>query len=139
MQSAVWRSSRLIITRIHRMKVSKLLGLSTLLVASISSAGEADVTAVDVARSADGTYRFDVTVQHGDEGWKHYANRWEVLAPDGAVLGTRTLYHPHVDEQPFTRSLSGVEIPHGVSSVTVRAHDLVHGDGGAEMVVDIPR
>ena len=91
------------------------------------------------SRSVDGTYRFDVTVQHGDEGWKHYANRWEVLAPDGTVLGTRTLYHPHVDEQPFTRSLSGVEIPRGVTTVTVRAHDLVHGTGGAEMVVDIPR
>jgi hypothetical protein len=119
--------------------VTKLLGLSTLLVATMINAGEAGVTAVELTRSTDGTYRFDVTVQHADEGWKHYANRWEVLAPDGTVLGVRTLYHPHVDEQPFTRSLSGVAIPPNVSSVTVRAHDLVHGTGGAEMVVDIPR
>ncbi len=119
--------------------MNKLLGLYSLLVVATINAGEAEVTRVELTRSTDGTYRFDVTVQHADEGWKHYANRWEVLAPDDTVLGTRTLYHPHVDEQPFTRSLSGVEIPQGVSSVTVRAHDLVHGTGGAEMVVDIPQ
>jgi len=119
--------------------VNKLLGLSTMLVVATLNAGEVDVTAVDVTRNPDGTYRFDVTVQHADEGWKHYANRWEVLAPDGTVLGVRTLYHPHVDEQPFTRSLSGVAIPLGVTTVAVRAYDLVHGAGGAEMVVDIPQ
>ncbi len=117
-----------------------LLALSSLLLAaSAISAGEADVTAVDVTRSSDGTYSFDVTVHHSDEGWKHYANRWEVLAPDGTVLGTRTLYHPHVGEQPFTRSLSGVAIPKSVTTVTVRAHDLVHGNGGVEMVVEVPQ
>ncbi len=121
------------------MNPNKLLGLSALLVVATINAGEADVTAVELSRSSDGTYRFDVTVQHADEGWKHYANRWEVLAPDGTVLGVRTLYHPHVDEQPFTRSLSSVEIPRGVTTVTVRGHDLVHGTGGAEMAVDIPR
>ncbi|MEL0114373.1 MAG: hypothetical protein VW835_21805, partial [Rickettsiales bacterium] len=63
---------------------------------------------------------------------KHYANKWDVVAPDGTVLGTRTLYHPHVEEQPFTRSLYGVRIPDGVTSVIVRAHDLEHGYGGNE-------
>ncbi len=121
------------------MNVNKLLGLPTLLVAATINAGEADVTAVDVTRSSEGTYRFDVTVQHADEGWKHYADGWEVLAPDGTVLGVRTLYHPHVDEQPFTRSLSGVTIPPNVSRVTVRAHDLVHGTGGEEMAVELPQ
>lgn len=140
MLGAVWQSSRLKIAGIHRVKsMNKLLGLPTLLVAITVNAGEADVAAVDVTRSTDGTYSFDVTVQHADDGWKHYANRWEVVAPDGDVLGTRTLYHPHVDEQPFTRSLTGVVIPPNVTTVTVRAHDLVHGDGGTEMVVDIPK
>lgn len=118
--------------------VNKLLALCTLLMVSTINAGEADVTAVDVGRSPDGTYRFDVTVRHGDEGWDHYANKWEVVAPDGQVLGTRTLYHPHVDEQPFTRSLSGVEISQNIGTVTVRAYDLVHGNGGKEMVVKLP-
>ena len=36
---------------------------------------------VEVSAGADGSYRFDVTVAHGDEGWDHYADAWDV---DGA-------------------------------------------------------
>ena len=57
---------------------------------------------------------------------------------DGVVLATRVLAHPHVDEQPFTRGLSGVSIPHGLSQVTIVGHDSVHGHGGMEMTVDLP-
>ena len=85
-----------------------------------------------------GTYQFDVTVQHKDEGWKHYANKWDVVGQDGAVLGTRTLYHPHVEEQPFTRSLSGVKIPEGITKVTILAHDSVHKYGGKAVTVTLP-
>ena len=100
-------------------------------------AGEADVINVKI-RSAGSTYSFDVTVKHADEGWDHYADKWDVVAPDGTVLGTRTLYHPHVDEQPFTRSLSGVKIPDSIKEVTVRAHDKVHGYGGKTLTVAVP-
>lgn len=102
-------------------------------------AGEANVVAVDALRAPDGTWRFDVTVRHADEGWDHYADAWQVLAPDGSVLATRKLLHPHVGEQPFTRSLSGVRIPDGLAEVRIRAHDSVHGNGGAEMDVSLPR
>ena len=101
-------------------------------------AGEADVVDVTATEQSDGVYRFDVTVAHGDTGWDHYADRWEVLAPDGTLLGTRTLLHPHENEQPFTRSLTGVVVPPGVDTVTVRAHDSVHGFGGAEMTIPLP-
>lgn len=103
-----------------------------------SLAGEADVISVDITRAGDGTLRFDVTVRHADSGWDHYADRWEVLGPDGEVLATRTLAHPHVGEQPFTRSLSGVKVPEGVGRVTLRAHDSVHGYGGASVARDLP-
>lgn len=103
------------------------------------AAGEADVVAVTVSAQGGGTYRFDVTIRHADEGWDHYADGWEVLAPDGTPLGYRKLLHPHVDEQPFTRSLSGVEIPDGINEVVVRAHDSVHEWGGVEMTVAVPR
>lgn len=83
------------------------------------------------ARQSGGAWTFDVTVAHADEGWDHYADGWEVAADDGVVLGHRTLAHPHVTEQPFTRSLSGVEIPDGVQIVQIRAHDSVHGWGEA--------
>jgi len=102
-------------------------------------AGEADVVAVEVSRSAPGTYRFDVTVRHADSGWDHYADRWEVVAPDGSVLATRTLAHPHDQEQPFTRSLGGVKIPAAIDRATLRAHDSVHAYGGATIRVDLPR
>ncbi len=102
-------------------------------------AGEADVVGVKIIKEGTGTYRFDVTVRHDDTGWKHYANAWDVVAPDGTVLGTRTLAHPHENEQPFTRSLAGVRIPDGIAEVTVRAHDSVHELGGAEMRVEVPR
>ena len=96
------------------------------------------MVAVEVRASGDDTYRFDIAVRHADTGWDHYADRWEILAPDGAVLGMRVLLHPHVDEQPFTRSLSGVRIPQGMRTVRVRARDKADGYGGREMVVSMP-
>jgi hypothetical protein len=107
-------------------------------IAPSAHAGEADVVNVEI-RSTGSTFSFNVTVKHADEGWDHYADKWDVLAPDGTVLGTRTLYHPHVDEQPFTRGLSGVKIPDSISEVTVRAHDKVHGYGGKTITVEVPR
>lgn len=102
-------------------------------------AGEANVLDVDVSCNSDSICRFDVTVRHDDEGWKHYANRWEVLSPDGKILAARVLAHPHDDEQPFTRSLANVRIPDDLSEVVVRAHDLIHEFGGKELVVQLPK
>jgi hypothetical protein len=107
--------------------------------ATAALAGEADVVRVELTRTGDGTYQIDVTVEHADEGWNHYADAWEVVAPDGTLLATRKLLHPHVGEQPFTRSLSGVAIPDSAERVTIRAHDNVHGYGGQELTVAVPR
>jgi hypothetical protein len=104
-----------------------------------ASAGEAEIVAVNVIKSGPGVYRFDVTVRHADTGWDHYADGWDVLDSDGKILGKRVLYHPHVDEQPFTRSLGGVAIPAGTESVGVRVHDKVHGFGSKIFTVDLPR
>lgn len=102
-------------------------------------AGEADVVAVQALPEGAGRWRFNVTVAHADEGWDHYADKWDVVAPDGSLLGTRVLLHPHESEQPFTRSLGGVAIPEGIETVTLRAHDSVHGYGGAELTVELER
>lgn len=118
----------------------KHLPLVALLIAAMHApalSGTAEVEGVTVRKNGNGTYNFDVTVRHEDTGWDHYANRWDVVAPDGTVLGTRVLHHPHVDEQPFTRSLSGVEVPEDVKSVVIRAHDSVHKLGGKEMTVEL--
>ncbi len=109
-----------------------------------SGTGNADVTFVRATQSASGTWRFDVTVAHPDTGWEDYADGWDVVLPDGTVLKndptapfTRPLAHPHVTEQPFTRSQSGLAIPADVTQVTVRAHDLVDGFGGQTVPVDL--
>ena len=115
-----------------------IISALVLLSSATTQAGEADVLDVQVSQNG-GTYRFDVSVQHADTGWEHYANAFEIVAPDGTVLGTRVLYHPHVNEQPFTRSLSGVRIPDGVSEVDVRAVDSIHGTGGKTVRVEVPR
>lgn len=110
------------------------------------SKGFADVEFVKAVQNTDGTWTFHVTVQHPDTGWDDYADGWDVVTPDGQVLKitpddpfTRLLLHPHVGEQPFTRSQSGIRIPYGVTSVTVRAHSLVRGFGGREITLDMTR
>jgi len=117
---------------------SLIVALSLVCAAGTAFAGEADVVGVEVSKESAGSYRFDVTVAHGDEGWDHYADAWDVVAADGTVLGTRVLLHPHESEQPFTRSLGGVAIPDGITEVTLRAKDNVHDYGGAEVTVALP-
>jgi hypothetical protein len=106
--------------------------------------GNADVTHVRAVQGADGSWTFHVTVAHPDTGWDDYADGWDVVTPEGVVLKpdpsspfTRLLLHPHENEQPFTRSQSGILIPEGVTRVQVRAHDLVDGYGGREVLVDL--
>jgi hypothetical protein len=97
----------------------------------------AQVRFVEARQGSDGLWRFSATVRHNDEGWDHYADAWQVVAPDGTVLAERVLAHPHDNEQPFTRSQGNIEIPAGVTRVTVRAKCNVHGFGGQEVRVDL--
>jgi hypothetical protein len=122
-------------------RLSRCIGLvAGLLGAPLASAGLVDVLEVDIRRTdRAGHYDVAVTLRHADSGWDHYANRWEILGPDGKVLATRVLAHPHVHEQPFTRSLSDVRIPGGFTWVRVRGHDLVHGYGGREVTRSVPQ
>ena len=113
-----------------------LIALLSLFVAT-ASAGEADVVDVKAKQKNNGSYSFKVSVQHEDEGWDHYANRWEVLSEDGTIIATRVLHHPHVNEQPFTRSMSGIEIPEDLKFVLVRAHDSQHEYGGKVFKVEL--
>ena len=104
---------------------------------SVPAEGCADVIEATVVRSGD---RFVVTatVASSDTGWDRYADAWEVRTTAGDVLGTRVLAHPHVDEQPFTRSLNDVEIPPGVATVEVAARDSVVGFCGVIATAAVP-
>ncbi len=107
-----------------------------LLLAPASYAGEVSIVEVSVECSTSCT--FSVTLEHADQGWDHYANLWEVLTLDNQLLKSRVLHHPHVNEQPFTRSLSAVLIPDDLSQVKIRARDSKHGYSDQEFVVKIP-
>ena len=100
-------------------------------------AGEASIVAVEVSRAGEGRDTLAVTVAHEDSGWDHYADAWHVEAVDGRRLGTRILAHPHVDEQPFTRSAT-ITVPAGTTFVVVRARDKVHGLSKIGRRVELP-
>ena len=109
--------------------------LAGLLVSGAVHAG--DVEIVKVAMKASGEqWRANVTLKHADTGWEHYADAWRVMTEEGKLLGTRVLYHPHVNEQPFTRSLS-LAIPKDMGVVYVEAHDKVHGWSKQRVRIDL--
>ena len=113
-------------------------GLMSFLLIPLVWAGKADVINVQVKKVAKQTYNFAVTVRHKDENWKHYANRWEIVSLNGNILATRVLAHPHIHEQPFTRSLNNVKLPIRVKQVKIRALDIKHKSGGKEILVKLP-
>ncbi len=107
---------------------------------------DANVTHVRAVLEKGSTWTFYVTVEHPDTGWEDYADGWDVVDMDSAVLKanpddpfTRLLLHPHEAEQPFTRSQGGIVIPAGITQVRVRAHDIVYGFGGQEILVDLEK
>jgi hypothetical protein len=95
-----------------------------------------EANVVDVSfEEQNGTYTFDVTLHHDDDGEEGYANWWQVERLDGTRLGRRELLHAH-SQQPFTRSET-IEIPEEVTCVVVRGHDQTHEYGGLAIVVNL--
>lgn len=115
-----------------------IFSLPLLLNANLGHANEVEIVDVVVKKSSENTFLFSVSLKHNDEGWDHYANEWQVIGPDGSVLGSRILAHPHVNEQPFTRSLSDVYIPRTIQQVTIRAQDSVHGWAKETLGTNVP-
>lgn len=120
--------------------MKKLFLAATLtLIPMLTLAGQVQIVDARARPDGDGSYRFDVTLRHTDSGWDHYADKWEVIGTDRRILGERVLLHPHVNEQPFTRSLGGVTIPAAIRQVQIRAHDNVHGYADGEFTVELSR
>ncbi|MBX2809440.1 MAG: hypothetical protein KTR20_12515 [Cellvibrionaceae bacterium] len=109
-----------------------------LVISGQAQAGEADVIDVKIRHNGGDSFQIIATVKHADTGWKHYANAWQVLNENGEVIGTRTLHHPHENEQPFSRSLTLTIAPE-VKKITVRALDSVHGAGGKTLTRALSR
>ncbi|NJN16256.1 MAG: hypothetical protein HC822_08255 [Oscillochloris sp.] len=97
-----------------------------------------DILAVTIEPEAGGTYTIAATVSSPYDTPARYADGWRVLAPDGRLLAERELLHDHANEQPFTRSLSGVVIPPEIGEITVEGRDREYGYGGATVTVAVP-
>ena len=102
----------------------------------------ADVVAVSVPSGSERAYVFSVSIESADIDCTQFANWWEVLTEDGALVYRRILEHSHTDangssdaDQPgntFTRT--GGPVPVGVDDVVlVRAHLSTGGYNGQVM------
>ncbi len=112
-----------------------LLMLSVSLPLAAASASPVHIEFVSIEKSA-ASWKFSVTLRHADTGWEHYANGWRVVDKDGKVLGLRVLYHPHVDEQPFTRSHQ-IAVPTGLKELYVEARDNKQGWSKDRVKIDL--
>ncbi|WP_323776107.1 hypothetical protein [Leisingera sp.] len=90
------------------------------------------------ARQSGGGWSVSVTLSHPDTGWEHFADGWRVLDMAGNELGLRVLAHPHEHEQPFTRSLSGVQIPEGTAQVQIQARCQIDGWSESTYALSLP-
>jgi hypothetical protein len=109
--------------------------------ASSTTAPYAHVTSVSVS-GEDGAYSFSVSIESADIDCSQFADFWEVLAEDGALLYRRILEHSHTDENgttdpdapgnTFTREGGPIAID-GARVVVVRAHMSTSGYNGRAM------
>lgn len=115
-----------------------VIAIITLFMSLQGQAGQTEVINVDVRKLGAEQFSFTVTLRHADSGWEHYANKWDVVDSEGNIYGTRILHHPHVNEQPFTRSLSHVVIPRNIRSIIIRGYDSIHGRSEQYMQLKLP-
>ena len=108
---------------------------------AVPTAPYANVTAV-ATTGTPGAYTFNVTIESADIDCSQYADWWEVLSDDGALVYRRILEHSHTDANgssdadapgnTFTRSGGPVPVT-DTDVVVVRAHMSVGGYNGAVM------
>lgn len=101
--------------------MQKMFMFLLIIYSGISIASEAKIIDVKAELTSAQKFNFIVTVKHADTGWDHYADAWRIYTPDGELIGERVLYHPHVNEQPFTRNLLGIRIPQDLHEVVIKA------------------
>lgn len=85
------------------------------------------------------TWRLSATLSSPYDTPDRYADAFRALSPDGDELGVRVLLHDHANEQPFTRSLTDLELPGDVDTIIVEGRDLEHGWGGDTVTLEVPR
>jgi hypothetical protein len=97
-----------------------------------------EIIGVQLVSKGDRVYDVVVSISSPYDSPERYADGWRVVDEEGNVLGTHTLVHDHANEQPFTRTQVGLEIPADVNRITVEGRDLVNGYGGGTLWIDVP-
>ncbi|MEM9612948.1 MAG: hypothetical protein AAGA59_08435 [Actinomycetota bacterium] len=98
-----------------------------------------DVLDATARFDGDGTWTVSATLSSPYDTPQRYADAWRVIGSDGTVYGVRELLHDHAGEQPFTRSLNGVEIPDDEVQITIEGRDQVSGWGGETVTIPLER
>ena len=97
-----------------------------------------DVQKAEISGDPGGPYSIAVTMSSPYDTAERYADSMRVRSAGGDVYGERKLTHDHASEQPFTRDITDVEIPDGVTEVVVEGHDQESGWGGETVTVKVP-
>jgi hypothetical protein len=98
-----------------------------------------DVVGAVATQDQAGSWTFSVTLSSPYDSPGRYADSWRVRNAEGIVYGERFLTHDHANEQPFTRSQSGIRIPDTVSEVIIEGRDQLYGWGGTTLTLTLDR
>ena len=120
-------------------KVTLFTSALVLALSHSSKANDINILAAAIIHQSHGEYLVNVKLEHHDTGWQHYADEWRLVDNKGNILGSRVLHHPHVHEQPFTRSLSNVKLNNELQAVFIEAHDKVHGWTKSRLMIDLTK
>ena len=69
--------------------------------------------------------------------YRHWVDHWVVLGPKGEKIHRRDIEGPHPGGWPFKLLERGIRVPLGVTKLTFKAHDPIHGYGSKTVTVDL--
>lgn len=113
-----------------------LAALATLSFATAAGAEAPRVDSASIVREGNG-WTVRATIRHPDSGWDHYASGWQVLAPDGTVLGFAEITHPHLEGEPIQEELAGITLPEGIDHLMIRVRCTLDGWSARSFRLDL--
>lgn len=117
--------------------MSRALGsLLLFLLVTTAQAGEPRVSWVEVTEEVR-SYTVTAVLEHDDEAAYHFLDGWRVTTPEGEVLAEQIFRHPRPQAPPRRATLSGIQLPEGVTRLRLEAHDRLHGWGGNPVEVEL--
>lgn len=69
--------------------------------------------------------------------YRHAVDWWSVVGPKGERIHKRDIEYPHPGGWPFTLLERGIKVPTGITTLTFKAHDPIHGYGPVTVTVDL--